>query len=456
MEPLVLVVDDDPCIQHLLAQMLQTLGYRVLLAGQGEAALGLLAQHPVSLVLLDLNLPGMDGLEVLKRARRTKAKPAVVLISGSVSIEDAVQAMQTGAYYCLTKPLSLKELEQTVQEALTQRALDELGDELTDRMLVSVSPAMQEVTELVRLVSASPATTVLLTGETGTGKEVIARELHQGSARRNMPFVTINCAALPAQLLEAELFGHERGAFTDAKSARQGYFEEAHGGTLFLDEIGELPLPLQAKLLRALQERVIRRVGGNRDLAVDVRVVAASNVDLVAAVNEGRFREDLYFRLNVIPIHVPPLRERQEAILPLVRHFCQHFARQFRKPLREPNAAEAAALMHYDWPGNVRELRNCIERAILLEQPFDLLISANAAKREDEHPLDSLEEVIVLALENPSLAEAERLLIQQVMARVNGDEEQAAEMLGIHQTTLSRKMDTYDSGSTKLERQLSS
>lgn len=447
MEPLVLVVDDDPCVQHLLAQMLQTLGYRVVLTGQGEEALRILGEQPVSLMLLDLNFPGgMDGMEVLKRARRTKANPAVVLISGSVSIEDAVHAMKTGAYHCLTKPLSLKELQHTVQEALAHRALDELGDELADHELVAVSPSMCEVVELVKQVSASPATTVLLTGETGTGKEVVARELHRGSSRSEGPFVTVNCAALPAQLLEGELFGHERGAFTDAKSARQGLFEQAHGGTLFLDEIGELPFGLQAKMLRVLQERVIRRVGGNRDIPIDVRIVAASNVDLVASVNEGAFREDLYFRLSVIPIHVPPLRERKEAILPLVKHFCRRFAHQMSTSLREPTPEEATVLTSYDWPGNVRELRNCVERAILLEQPFDRAIRYNGEL------VDNLEETIELALENPSLAEAERLLIQQVMSKVNGDEQEAAEMLGIHHSTLSRKIDS----STELEKVLSS
>jgi len=447
MEPLVLVVDDDPCVQHLLAQMLQTLGYRVVLTGQGEEALRILGEQPISLMLLDLNFPGgMDGMEVLKRARRTKANPAVVLISGSVSIEDAVHAMKTGAYHCLTKPLSLKELQHTVQEALAHRALDELGDELSDHELVAISPSMCEVVELVKQVSASPATTVLLTGETGTGKEVVARELHRGSSRSEGPFVTVNCAALPAQLLEGELFGHERGAFTDAKSARQGLFEQAHGGTLFLDEIGELPFGLQAKMLRVLQERVIRRVGGNRDIPIDVRIVAASNVDLVASVNEGEFREDLYFRLSVIPIHVPPLRERKEAILPLVQHFCRRFARQMSTSLREPTHEEATVLTLYDWPGNVRELRNCVERAILLEQSFDRAI------RYDGELVDNLEETIELTLENPSLAEAERLLIQQVMSKVNGDEREAAEMLGIHHSTLSRKIDS----STELEKVLSS
>jgi two-component system response regulator HydG len=317
---------------------------------------------------------------------------------------------------------------------------------------------MREVVDLVKRVSVSPATTVLLTGETGTGKEVIARELHRGSARRNGPFVTINCAALPAQLLEGELFGHERGAFTDAKSARLGYFEEAHGGTLFLDEIGELPLPLQAKLLRALQERVIRRVGGNRDIAVDVRVVAASNVDLVAATEEGRFREDLFFRLSVIPIYVPPLRERKEAILPLVRHFSHLFAKQLKRPVRELSDVEAGALLQYEWPGNVRELRNCVERAVLLEKPFDLGIHTPPpdAPLELEATADALEDTLVLSLENPSLVEAERLLIQQVMARVNGNERQAAEMLGIHWNTLSRKMDSYASNNTCIDEVLSS
>jgi two-component system, NtrC family, response regulator AtoC len=255
-------------------------------------------------------------------------------------------------------------------------------------------------------------------------------------------------------LLEGELFGHERGAFTDAKASRCGYFEEAHGGTLFLDEIGELPLALQAKLLRALQERIIRRVGGNRDIAVDVRVVAASNVDLVAAVQEGRFREDLFFRLSVIPIYVPPLRERKEAILPLARHFCHVFAKQLKRPVREFTGTEASALLNHEWPGNVRELRNCIERAVLLEKPFHLGIPTPEPKVDA--PTPTMEETLVLSLDNPSLAEAERLLIQQVMARVNGDEQQAAEMLGIHSTTLSRKMDSYTAQNTCIDKILSS
>lgn len=451
MEPSVLVVDDDPCIQRLLDQMLQTLGYRVVLAGNGEEALAKLVEQPVNLVLLDLNLPGMDGLEVLKRVRKSKTHPAVVLMSGSVSIEDAVQAMKSGACHCLTKPLSLKDLEQTLREALVRQQLGEASDNPADPVLVCASPVMREVNELVKRVSDSPATTVLLTGETGTGKEVIARELHRGGVRRHGPFVTLNCAALPAQLLEGELFGHERGAFTDAKASRCGYFEEADGGTLFLDEIGELPLPLQAKLLRALQERVIRRIGGNRDIAIDVRVVAASNVDLVAAVEEGRFREDLFFRLSVIPIYVPPLRERREAIVPLAQHFSRLFAQQFKRPVRDFTELERTALLGYEWPGNVRELKNCIERSVLLETPLDITLNACESK-----PVHKAEDTMVLSLENPSLAEAERLLIQQVMARVNGDERLAAEMLGIHSVTLSRKMDTYTSEGTYTDKVFSS
>ena len=365
----ILVVDDDPNILSLLTDMIQSLGHNVTTAVTGDEALRSIEDRHPDLLLLDLNLPHMDGMEVLKRAKKLHSAMSVILFSGSLSVEDAVEAMKLGAFHCLTKPVPLKELERCINEAVSGFVMHKQirCDGLPNCALVIASPAMQKVSFMVQKVSQSPASTVLITGETGTGKEVVARYLHHLSTRREGNFVAVNCAAIPESLIESELFGHERGAFTDAKAPKKGLFEEAHRGTLFLDEIGELPLPMQSKLLRALQERVIRRVGGNRDIPVDVRVIAATNVDLATSVEEGDFREDLYYRLNVIPLYVPPLSERREDIVPLVEYFIRMYAKEFGRPPLQLNDADKKALKDYAWPGNVRELRNCVERAALLD-----------------------------------------------------------------------------------------
>jgi len=444
----VLIVDDEPQVCSILSDMLVSLGYQVSVAGKGGDAISRVALEAPDLMLLDLNLPDMDGLEVLREMRKSSSTMPVVLISGSLSVPDTVEAMKLGAIHCLSKPLRYKELEQCVGEAISGVVLQReiICNGLPKCPIVVASQAMKRVTDDIHKVSLSSASTVLILGETGTGKEVVARYLHHLSRRSKGNFVAVNCAAIPENLIESELFGHERGAFTDAKAHRRGLFEEAHGGTLFLDEIGELPLGLQAKLLRVLQERVIRPVGSNRDIPVDVRIVAATNVDLARAVREGKVREDIYYRLMVIPLYVPPIRERKDDIVPLVEFFLKEFGKEFSVPVRPLTEENKAILKAYAWPGNVRELRNCVERTVLLGldsvRPIPGLapVPADRAGTPSTPGSSARPDRVLLELDDTSLECAERTLIMQVMARVYGNKNQAAALLGINRTTLYRKL----------------
>jgi len=455
----VLIVDDDPSIRTLFTDMLMQMGFQIDVASSGSEALEKLKGSPPNVMLLDLNLTDMDGLEVLKQARKIQRNVQTILISGSLAVEDAVEAMRHGAYHCLTKPISFKQLEQYLKEAASGVVVHKeiKCNGMPSLPIVIASPAMKRVTNILEKVSRSPSTTVLITGETGTGKEVVARSLHHLSTGRSGNFVAVNCAAIPESLIESELFGHERGAFTDAKSFKKGLFEEAEGGTLFLDELGELPLSMQSKLLRALQERIVRRVGGTKDINIDVRVIAATNVDLGKAVKEGKFREDLYYRLMVIPLTVPPLRERKEDILALAQFFLQQYAKEFGRPARVLCEEDKHAMLRHSWPGNIRELRNCVERAMLLDlerieifgmhadlaahtsKPAAPAIQEPVASRKD----GDAAQAYTLRLEDPTLENAERALIMEVFARVQGNRNQAAAMLGINRTTLYRKLLSY-------------
>jgi two-component system response regulator PilR (NtrC family) len=376
----ILIVDDEPSMCTMLGIMLRKEGYEIFTAGDRAQAASVLARSVIDLVITDVKLPDGDGLEILRHVRAGSASTPVIVMTAYGSTETAVAALKLGAADYLIKPFDLDELRIVVRNSLEHTQLQEenlrLKAELRARHgvagVIAVSRAMAAVLETARSVAAT-SSTVLLTGESGTGKEVVAKVVHTLSPRAQAPFVTVNCGAIPDTLFESELFGHMKGAFTDARQDRKGLFESAHKGTLFLDEVGEIAPAMQVKLLRALQERKIRRVGASQELPVDVRVIAATNRSLEAMVEDGRFRQDLYYRLNVIPLHLPPLRERREDVPVLAEHFRERFAREMGKDVRSISTAAMEQLTRYAWPGNVRELENAIERAIALESTPSIL-----------------------------------------------------------------------------------
>src|SRR5512143_1145441 len=394
--PLVLVVEDRFSMAEMLAKTLEAEGYRTLTASSAEDGLKAALSERVDLVLTDLKLPGMSGHEMLKTLKEKKPVMPVIMMTAYGSIETAVEALKSGAYDFLTKPFDTKHMVVLVNRALETGRLaaenlllkEEFAESLGFPKIVGGSPALTKVVELIKKAAPTKAT-VLITGESGTGKELFARALHHLSQRADGAFVAINCAAIPKDLLESELFGHEKGAFTGAEARKIGKFELADKGTVFLDEVGEMDLSLQAKLLRVLQGEELERVGGTEPIAVDVRVVAASNRDLAKAVKDGAFREDLFYRLNVFPVHIPPLRERADDIPRLAAHFTERYCREMKKPLLSISGEALAALSGQYWKGNVRELENCIERAVILADgrsimPDHLLISApSAVSRQD-------------------------------------------------------------------------
>jgi two-component system, NtrC family, response regulator AtoC len=441
--PVVLVVDDEPGVRASVKMVLDGVCI-VLEASDGPAALEAVRSGDVDVCLLDVRLPGMEGIEVLERLKRLDAGLEVVLVTAVRTVRTAVEAMKLGAYDYLTKPFAVEDLRSVVNRALERRALQRevryLRDELARHegfdQLVGRSPAMRRVYEIVRQIADTTAT-VLITGESGTGKELIARAIHRQGGRRDRPFVAVNCAALPAELLESELFGHERGAFTGAHARKLGKFEMAHTGTLLLDEVGSLRLDLQPKLLRVLQEREIERVGGSRAIGIDVRIIAATNADLRQAVAAGRFREDLFYRLHVVPIAVPPLRHRREDVAPLARHFMAKYALQFGKTVTDLSPGALGALERYHWPGNVRELENIVARSVAL--------ASEPTVQLDQIPLDvALAPAEATAEDQLNLREArhdvERLLILRALDRAGGNQTVAARLLGMHRNTLLVKL----------------
>src|SRR6516225_1463476 len=371
----ILIVDDERLVRWSLRQKCEEWGYQVTEAADGAAALQMARAETPDLVLLDLRLPDMSGLEVLDQLKKNGDARAVIMITADPQLDDIKVALKLGAYDFVGKPLDFDELEVAIKNALETTRLRSEVQSLRGEMhrragyhnVIGVSGKMTELMNFVRKVAASEATTILIQGESGTGKDLIAKAIHYESVRADKPLVAINCSAIPETLMEAELFGHEKGAFTDAKQMKKGLFEMADGGTLFLDEIGELSPLLQAKLLRVLEDQVIRRVGGVRDMQVDVRVIAASNRDLEKAVRDGEFRQDLYYRLAIIAIFIPPLRERKEDVLPLVDSFIERYNRRFKKSIRGISDESRKLLVAHTWPGNVRELKNAIERAMILE-----------------------------------------------------------------------------------------
>lgn len=459
----ILVADDEESIRWVLAKSLGKLGYQVELATSGDQALTMLREKPFDLAVLDIKMPGLSGLDLLSRIHQERPGLPIVVMTAESTMSNAVEAMKRGAYDYLTKPFDLEALDAIILRANRATAMDapskaEPPPQPLDRTLIGRSRLMQEVYKVLGKVAASDVT-VLITGESGTGKELVARAIHGNSARVNKPFLALNCAAIPRELLESELFGFEKGAFTGANERKIGKFEQAHGGSLFLDEIGDMPLELQAKLLRVLQEKEITRTGGVTNISVDVRIIAATNQDLQEQVRAKGFREDLYYRLNVIPISLPPLRERVEDIPLLVDFFLRQLQAKQNLVTRACSADALAGLKQYPWPGNVRELENAIQRAALLSpnpqltmEDFPFLAATPGGDQDESlealiarklncslmqmnvQELDNLYEMVLHQMERP--------LINIVLDKTRGNQIKAAEILGINRNTLRKKIQT--------------
>ena len=453
--PQILVIDDELSMRELLEYMLSKEGYAVTCAQNGAEAISLLKKSDFDLLLCDIRLGDMSGLEVLRASKEKNAASVVIMISAYASTETAVEAMNDGAYDYVPKPFNNDELMETVGKALELRTIEhekelldsELKKHLHFDMIVGNSPAMQHIYKLVRQVSETK-TNVLITGESGTGKELIARAIHQESNRKDKPFVVINCGGIPETLMESELFGHKKGAFTGAADDKQGLFQDAHTGTIFLDEIGELSLPIQVKLLRAVQEKVIRPVGGNEDFAVDIRIISATNKSLEKEVIEGNFREDLFYRLNVIEIKVPPLRERKTDLRTLAQHFLEKYSTEMEKEITKFSSYALDLLNKYDFPGNVRELENLLERSVALSTtnivlPDSLALSVHKRRwiegiKDRRFDLDEVAKGVAL---DAILEEIERAYLKKALDCSNGNKNKASELLGISFRSLRYRLD---------------
>jgi two-component system nitrogen regulation response regulator GlnG len=460
----ILIADDEESLRWVLEKGFRQVGYEVTTVADGEAAIQAFEAEPFDLVFLDIRMPRLDGLAVLERLRAIRSDACVVVITAHGTMDTAITAMQRGAYDYLAKPFDLEEVLLLAERALTasrmsqevmrlRRGLEEVRE---FSALIGRHPRMQDVYKIIGRIAGTEVT-VLLRGESGTGKELVARAVHHYSRRSGRPFVAVSCAAIPVTLLESEMFGHERGAFTDAKERRLGKFELAHGGTLYLDEIGDMPLELQSKLLRALQERVIERVGGRETIPVDVRVLAATHRDLDALMKEGRFREDLYYRLNVVTVNLPPLRERRRDIPLLVEHFLAKYSEELGERAIGPDTLDR--LVGYGWPGNVRELENVVQRAMVLATTGAILpehlpigpVSAAASVVMDASLEDIVERKLMecvrglrhrgsAKLYGLILALVEKPLLRAVLRETGGNQVRAAQILGINRNTLRKKI----------------
>jgi two-component system, NtrC family, nitrogen regulation response regulator NtrX len=449
--PSILIVDDEPGVRSSLSGVLRDEGYDVDAVDSGEACLERLSRQVYDVVVLDVWLPGMDGLATLARMRERQFDPQVVIISGHGNVESAVRAIKMGAFDFVEKPLSIDKTVLVVRNALRQRRLEAENEALRAKVdaqhtMIGESYGMVKLREQVAMAAPTNGR-VLIFGENGTGKELVARNIHAMSRRRSNPFVEVNCAAIPEELIESELFGHVRGAFTGAVADRRGKFELAHGGTIFLDEIGDMSLKTQAKVLRVLQEQVMEAVGGSTRIRVDARVLAATNKDLRGEIGSGRFREDLYFRLNVVPIFVPPLRERREDIVLLANHFMATIGREYGRRQKSFDPDAIATLESYSWPGNVRELRNVVERLIIMV-PGDRVASRDLTFLEQgliasQQPA-AMRSVITTLHEARDLFEKDYIL--RALSAQHGNISRTAEALGVERSNLYRKMRAFGIG----------
>jgi len=445
----VLVVDDEELIRWSLSERLRADGHDVIEAGSSAEALERAADG-VDLVLLDYKLPDEDGVAVLRKLRDLDPDTLVIMLTAHRDVSLVVESMKAGASDYATKPFDLDDIALRVSRSLEttrmRRELRTLRDGLARPYslgsIIGESEPMQRAKALVRKVATSPGSTVLITGEIGTGKDLVAKVIHYNSSRAARPFLNITSSALPEMLMESELFGHERGAFTDARQQKRGLFEQADEGTVFLDEIGEMAPILQAKLLRFLEEKTFRRVGGMTDIHVDVRVIAATNRNLEDTVKEGKFREDLYYRLNVLRLEMPPLRVRQGDISLLAQHFVESFSREFRRPVRGLSQAADAALRAYSWPGNVREMRNLIERAVLLAET-DVLQPADFDSLHTAHAVPGAGQVFELPPAGVNLEEVERHFVIQALERAGGNQTRAATLLGLHRDQIRYRIEKF-------------
>jgi len=444
----ILVIEDNEDLSFTISKVLQKEGYRIFAAKSGEEGLPTLRKELVDLILLDLKLPKMNGLEVLSRAKEIDSDLAVIMMTASTDVKPAIEAMKMGALDYLMKPFELEELKLVVKKALEMHQLKNevarLKREHTrsypNDTIYGESERIQEIRKLIQIVAETPRTSVLIQGESGTGKELVSNAVHFASSRSNKSYIKINCSAIPDNLLESELFGHEKGAFTDAKMMKKGLFEMANTGTIFLDEISSMKLSLQPKILRVLETQTFRRIGGIADIKIDIRVIAATNTNLGELVKNKEFRDDLFYRLKVMEIDLPPLRERKEDILLLAKLFLQEFNKEFNKRVQKLHAKTEDLLQNYNWPGNVRELKNVIERSVILTQGEIV---------QPEHLPLELREGSKLAvpertsLGKMSLEEMEKLHITEVLNSVGGNKSQAAKILNISRSTLREKLKTY-------------
>jgi len=447
----ILVVDDEENLRHMLQVMLKKQGYLVDSAADGADALERLRCGSYSFILCDIRMPAMDGRTFLKRCAELGVQGTIIMMSAYGSVDDAIQCMKLGAYDYISKPFNAEEISLVLKKAEERERLKDENRRLREEAsasgsfgnIISRSERMGEIFKLIRKLS-DYKTTVLILGESGTGKELIARALHYNGSRKDAPFVAVNCGAIPEQLLESELFGHVKGAFTDASGDKPGLFEEAHGGTLFLDEIAEMPLPLQVKLLRVLQDEEIRRVGAGSSRKVDVRVISATSKDLGELAAAGRFREDLYFRLNVFSLALPPLRERLEDVPLLVEHFLAKHGERMGKPGVSPSPETLKALVHYRWPGNVRELENCIERGLVLceKATLDLSCLPETVRRSVGLERRAAPRLETLSIKSGA-EELERTLIARALEQTGGNRTHAAKLLEISHRALLYKLKEY-------------
>jgi len=473
----ILIVDDDQMIRWALTEALRSWGYGYVEAGSVTNCLTTFDAEQPGVVLLDVNLPDGSGLDALREIKRRQPEAVVIMMTGNVMVADTIAALRGGAYDFVGKPINLEELQITIRNGIEAQALRkevrtirrERAKQFNFDQIIGESAGLRDVFALAHKVAESEVSSVLLQGESGTGKDMVAKSIHYASRRSDAPFIAINCAAIPANLIESELFGYEKGAFTDAKARKEGLFEQAEGGTLFLDEIGELDLSVQAKLLRVLEEGAFRRVGGLRDLPLDVRVLAASNRDLKSESEAGRFRLDLYYRLSVIQIDIPPLRERGDDVILLAQHYIRQFNERLRKRVSGITTEVAEIFRKYRWPGNVRELRNVIERVMILEDadlittkylprgiggeagetrlhaPSSAMQADRGESQNDQSPVDERTDFqFRLPPEGVVLDEVEMSLVKQALERSNGNQTRAAELLGISRDQLRYRLKKLD------------